>query len=428
MNYELLKKEDNKVTISISVDVDGFKVAVKEAYLKERKHFNMSGFRKGKAPKKVIETQYGEGVFYEEAINIVLNQHYPTVVEELKLDVVDRPDVDVKEINPEVGIVIEATVEVKPEITVENYKGIEVEKIENIVTDDQLNEEIAKVQDQNARIVNLEEGVVQNLDKVDINYKGFLGEEQFDGGTADGHVLEIGSGQFIPGFEEQLIDAKIGTEVEVNVSFPEDYQAENLAGKAVVFKVDINSISRKELPELDDEFAQDISEFDTLEEYKADLKKVMIEQAANADKSALRDKVIEAVADLVDFDIPQGMINTEVDSMMKEFGMQLQHQGLELDKYYEITGSSEKDLKGQMSEDAKMRVKTNLVIENIKGLEKIEASEDDLNEELQKYADAQKMELDKIKKMFEADNFEYIKNTIATRKTVDFLVDNVNYK
>lgn len=428
MKYELLKKEGTKVTISMSVDTEGFNKAVKEAYLKERKRFNIQGFRKGKAPKRMIEAQYGEGVFYEEAINILLNANYPTAVEELGLKVVDRPDVDVKEIGGENGLVLEAIVDVEPEFEMENYKGVEVEKIENPVTDEQVEEELAKVQDQNGRVITVEEGTVENNDVVNINYAGFLGEEQFEGGTAEGHDLTIGSGQFIPGFEEALLGAAVGADVDVNVTFPEEYQAEHLAGQAVVFKVKVNSISRKELPELDDEFAKDVSEFDTFEEYKADLRKTMEEQAANADKAALRDKVIEAVAELVDFDIPQGMVDTETNGMLREFGMQLQYSGLQLDKYYEITGTTEADLREQMAEDAKTRVKTNLVLNKVMETEKVEATEEDLNAEFEKYAEMQKSDVDTIKKMFEADNFEYIKNTIAIRKTVDFLVENAKLK
>jgi len=428
MNYELLKKENNKVTIGMKVDSESFKKANKEAYMNERKKFNIPGFRKGKAPKSVIEKQYGQGVFYEEAVNLLLNEHYPKAIEELKLEVVDRPDVDIKDIDPEKGVVLEATVDVKPEITVANYKGIEVEKIENLVTDEAVQEELERVQDQNGRVVTLEEGSVQDKDVANINYAGFLGEEQFEGGTADGHDLTIGAAQFIPGFEEGLIGAKVGNEVEVNVTFPEDYQAENLAGQAVVFKVTVNSISRKELPTLDDEFATDVSEFDTLEEYKADMKKIMIEQSANADKSAQRDKIIEAVSELVVVELPQGMIEGEVDSMIRDFGMQLQTQGLQLDKYFELTGSTVEDLRGQMAEDAKVRVKTNLVIEEIKELENIEATDEDLNAEFVKYAEMQKSDVESIKKMFESDNFEYIKNTIAIRKTVDFLIENANLK
>jgi trigger factor len=428
MNYELLKKENNKVTVSMTVDAEGFKTAVKAAYMKERGRFNIPGFRKGKAPKRVIETQYGEGVFFEEAINILLNEHYPKAIDELKLDVVDRPDVDIKDINVETGVVLEATVDVKPEIVVENYKGIEVEKIENPVSDEAVEEELKKVQDQNGRLLTLEEGKIQDKDVANINYAGFLGEEQFEGGTADGHDLTIGSGQFIPGFEEQLIGANVGDDVEVNVSFPEEYHAENLAGQAVVFKVKVNSISRKELPELDDEFAKDVSEFDTLDEYKADLKRIMVEQASNADKAAQRDKVIEAIAQTVEVEIPEGMINQEVDHMLRDFGMQLQYQGLQLEQYYQLTNSSEADLRSQMAEDASMRVKTNLVIEKVQELEAIEASEEDLNAEFEKYAEMQKTDVDAIKKMFEQDNFEYIKNTIAVRKTVDFLVENATLK
>lgn len=427
MNYEVLKKENNKVTLSMTVDAEGFKTAVKSAYMKERGRFNIPGFRKGKAPKNIIEKQYGEGVFYEEAINILLNEHYPQAITELNLDVVDRPDVDIKSID-ENGVVLEATVDVKPEITVENYKGVKVEKIENVVTDENIDEELARIQDQNGRVVTLEEGQVQDKDVANINYAGFLGEEQFEGGTAEGHDLTIGSGQFIPGFEDQLIGATVGEETEINVTFPEDYQAEHLAGKEVVFKVKVNSIGRKELPELDDEFAKDVSEFDTLDEYKADLKRIMVEQAENADKAALRDRVIEAVTNLVEVEIPDGMVNTEVDHMLRDFDMQLQYQGLGLSQYFELTNSTEATLRQQMAEDAKVRVKTNLVLDQIKAQESIEATEEDLNAEFEKYAEAQKTDVDSIKKMFEADNFEYIKNTIAVRKTVDFLVDNATVK
>jgi len=428
MNYELLKKENNKVTLSITADVEGFKKALKEAYVRERGQFNISGFRKGKAPKGVIEKQYGESIFFEEAVNILLNELYPKAIEELKLDVVDRPDVDIKSISVTEGVELEATVEVKPEIVVEGYKGIEVDKIENPVTEEAVQEELERVQSQNGRVVTIEEGEVQDKDVANIDYKGFLGEEQFDGGTAEGHDLTIGSGQFIPGFEEKLIGAKMGTEVDVEITFPEEYHAEDLAGQPVVFKVIVNSISRKELPTLDDEFAKDVSEFDTLEEYKADLKKIMVEQAENADKAAQRDKVIEAVSELVEVEIPQGMIDSEVNAMLRDFDMQLQQQGLQLEKYYEITGSTEADLKGQMASDAAVRVKTNLVIDRVQEVEQIEATEDDLNAEFEKYAEMQKSDVDSIKKMFEADNFEYIKNTIAVRKTVDFLLENATLK
>ena len=428
MNYEVLKKENNKVTLTMSVDAEGFKKSVQEAYMKERGKFNIPGFRKGKAPKKVIETQYGTGVFYEEAINLLLNEHYPKAVEALELDVVDRPDIDVKDMDVEKGVLLEATVDVKPEVTVEGYKGVEVEKVENVITDEDVEEELKRVQDQNGRVVTLDEGEVQEGDVVTIDYKGFLGEEQFDGGTAEGHELTIGSGQFIPGFEEQLIGAKMGDDVEVKVTFPEDYRAEHLAGNEVIFKVHVHSISRKELPELDDEFAKDVSEFDTLEDYKADMKKIMVEQAENADKSAQRDKVIEAVTDLVEVEIPEGMIQAEVDHMLKEFSMQLQQQGLGLDQYYSLTQSSEEDLRKQMSEDAKMRVKTNLVLEAIKAKEDFEVTEEELNAEFEKYAEMQKTDVDAIKKIFAQDNYEYIKDTIAMRKTIDFLVEHATMK
>jgi len=428
MNYNLIKKEGNNVSLKIAVTGEEFEVAVKKAYQKEGKKFNLPGFRKGKAPRRIIESQYGAGVFFEEAINILLPEAYGNAVDELKIDPVDRPEIDIESVDKTDGVVITANVVVKPEIKLGEYKGVEVENINVEISDEDVAKEVEAVREQNGRLVTKEEGAVVDGDTANINYAGFLGEEQFEGGTAEGHELVIGSGQFIPGFEEQIVGANVGDDIEVKVSFPEDYNAEHLAGQEVVFKVKVNSIKSKELPELDDEFAKDISEFDTLDEYKNDLKAKMQEQAKNNGEAALRDRIIDAAVANVEIDLPEAMVLTETDQMLREFDYQLKYQGLDLEKYCQFSGTSIDDLKEKMQEDATARVRTSLTLEEIAKAEKVEVSEEDLAEELEKMAEARKSSIDEIKKMFEADNYEYIKSTIVTRKTVDLLVESAKLK
>lgn len=424
MKYEILKKENSEVTIKVTVAAEEFDKAVLAVYNKDKGKFNIPGFRKGKAPKSIIEKQYGEGVFYEDAVNSLLQVHYEKALDELSIEPVARPDIDIEEVAAKTNLVFTAVVTVAPEFELDGYKGIEVEKINSEVTDEMIDTEIEKTRNMNARLVSVTDRPIQNDDTVIIDYKGFVGEHQFDGGTAEDQELVIGSGKFIPGFEEQLIGSNVGNHVHVNVTFPEVYHSQELAGKDATFHVTVKDIKFKELPALDDEFAKDVSEFDTLDAYKASLKAELEVSAAESAKSAQRDKVIDKVAELITVEIPEKMIATEVDGMLKEFDQQLKYQGLSLDQYVQFTGGSFDALKDQMKPDALARVKTSLVIEKVMNQEAIEVTTEDVEAELVKIAEMQKRDIEEIRNLFKQDDFEYLKSNLKSRKTVDFLVDN----
>lgn len=328
MNAELMKKEQNEVTLKITVGKDEFKKANDKAYDKLRGRFNVAGFRKGKAPKKLIEAQYGKGVFFDEAINIVFPEAYSKAIEDLKLDPVDRPELDVEEIGEDKDLVLIAKVTVKPEVKLGEYKGIEVNKIEYTVKEEDVDAKIEEMRNQNSRLVNVEDRAVANDDTAVIDFEGFVDGEAFDGGKGENHSLVIGSGSFIPGFEEQLVGTNVGDEVKVNVTFPAEYHAENLAGKEAVFVVNVKEIKIKEMPELDDEFAKDVSEFDTLEELKNDTKVKLEEAAKKNEEAELRNKAVEKAAEVAEIDIPEAMVDSQVNNMLKDFDQQLQMQGL----------------------------------------------------------------------------------------------------
>lgn len=424
MKYEILKKENSEVTIKVTVAAEEFDKAVLAAYNKDKGKFNIPGFRKGKAPKSIIEKQYGEGVFFEDAVNSLLQVHYEKALDELSIEPVARPDIDIEEVAAKSNLVFTAVVTVAPEFELQGYKGIEVETISTEVTDEMIDAEVEKTRNMNARLVSVTDRPIQNDDTVIIDYKGFVGDHQFDGGTADDQELVIGSGRFIPGFEEQLVGANIGDHVDVKVTFPEVYHSDELAGKDAVFHVTVKDIKFKELPALDDEFAKDVSEFDTLEAYKANLKAELEVSAAESAKAAQRDKVIDKVTELITVEIPEKMIATEVDGMLKEFDQQLKSQGLSLDQYVQFTGGTFDALKEQMKPDALARVKTGLVIEKVMSQEAIEATDEDVEAELAKIAEMQKRDVEEIRNLFKQDNFEYLKSNLKSRKTVDFLVDN----
>lgn len=422
MNYEIVKKENSEVTMKITVSDEAFQKAVQTVYNKSKGKFNIPGFRKGKAPRSIIEKHYGEGVFYEDAVNELLPEHYGIALDTLGVEPVARPDIDIEEIEAGKGLVFTAVVTVTPEFTLEGYKGIEVEKVNAEVTEEMLLEELEKTQNMNARLVSVTDRAVENGDTTIIDYKGFVGEHQFDGGTAEGQELEIGSNKFIPGFEEQLVGAKVGEEVKVTVTFPETYHSEELAGKEAVFIVNVNDIKMKELPALDDEFAKDVSEFDTLEEYKASIKKELEESSKDSAEAAQRDKVIEAVAGLLDVEIPEKMVDGEVDGMLRDFDQQLKYQGLSLEQYIQFTGGKIDDLKVQMRPDALMRVKTGLVIEKVAEQEKLEVNDADIDAEIARIAEIQNKSVEETRKIFEQNDFEYLKENLKSKKAVDFLV------
>lgn len=424
MSYEIVKKENSEITIKATVGKDEFEKAVQQAYNKNKGKFNVPGFRKGKVPRAIIEKQYGEGVFFEDAVNDLLQVHYEKALDALEISPVARPDIDIAEIGKGQDMVFTAVVTVTPEFTLENYKGIEVETISADVTDEMLDAEIEKTRNMNARLVSVTDRPVQDGDTVIIDYKGFVGDDQFEGGTADGQELVIGSGNFIPGFEEQLIGAETGADVDVKVTFPEEYHAEELKGKEAIFKVKVNEIKFKEMPELDDEFAKDVSEFDTLAEYKESIKKELEVSSKESATAAQRDKVIEAVSNLITVEIPEKMVDTEVDGMLREFDQQLRYQGLSLEQYVQFTGGNLDELKNHMREDALARVKTGLVIEKVMEQESIEVTDEDVEQELDKIAEMQSRDKEEIRKLFAQDNYDYLKSNLKSRKTVDFLVDN----
>ncbi|CAH2214700.1 trigger factor [Tepidibacter aestuarii] len=423
MNAELIKKEQNEVTLKITVEKDEFKKANDKAYDKLKGRFNIAGFRKGKAPKKLIEAQYGKGVFFDEAINIVFPEAYSKAIEDLKLDPVDRPELDVEEIGDDKDLVLIAKVTVKPEVKLGEYKGIEIEKIEYTVKEEDVDNKIEEMRNQNSRLINVEDRAVQNDDTAVIDFEGFVDGEAFDGGKGENHNLVIGSGSFIPGFEEQLVGANVGDEVKVNVTFPEEYHAENLAGKEALFVVNVKEIKVKEMPALDDEFAKDVSEFDTLEELKSDVKAKLEEAAKKNEEAELRNKAVEKAAEAAEIEIPEVMVDNQVNNMLRDFDQQLQMQGLNLENYVKFTGMKIEDLKAQMREDAQKRVKTSLVLEAISGKEGIEVSDEELNNEIAQMASMYKMEADKFKETLREQDMDYFKENVVVKKTIDLLVD-----
>ena len=344
-------------------------------------------------------------------------------MDELSLEPVDRPDIDIEDVSKESGLVVKAEVTVKPEVAISEYKNLEVEKVEHTVTDEDVDAELKRSQEMNSRLVSVEDRPVADGDTVTIDYKGFVGDEQFQGGTAENHNLVIGSGQFIPGFEDQLIGAELDSEVDVNVTFPEEYHSEALAGKEAIFKVSVKGIKMKEMPELDDEFAKDTSEFDTMDELKADIRKRLEEAAQTRTENEQKDKVVEAVVAKLEADIPEVMIESETDSMLRDFDFQLRYQGLDLDKYVQFSGTTIDELKDQMKEDAEKRVRTQLAIEAVSKLENIEVTDEDVEKEYEKMAESQNQTVEQVKKMFGKGNIDYLKESILSRKTVDFLVE-----
>ncbi|SHJ82128.1 trigger factor [Tepidibacter formicigenes] len=424
MNSELIKKENNEVTLKITISSEEFEKAVNKAYDKLKGKFNIPGFRKGKAPKKLIEAQYGKGVFYDEAINIVFPEAYTKAVDENNLEPVDRPELDIEEIGNGKDLILSVKVTVKPEVKLGEYKGIEVEKIEYTVKEEDVEARLEEMRNQNARLITVEDRAVQDKDTVIIDFEGFVDGEAFEGGKGENYSLVIGSGTFIPGFEDQLIGANIGDEVKVNVTFPEQYHAENLAGKPAVFEVKVKEIKVKEMPELDDEFAKDVSEFDTLEELKNDIKNKLEETAKNREEAELRNKVVEKATEVCEVEIPEVMIENQINNMLRDFDQQLQMQGLNLQSYIQYTGMKMEDLKSQMREEAQNRVKTSLVLEAISAEEKIEVSDEELNKEMEEMANMYKMELDKFKATIREEDMDYFKENVAVKKTIDMLVEN----
>lgn len=424
MKAELIKKEGNKVTLKITVDNNKFEAAVNKAYNKSRNKYNIPGFRKGKAPRIVIETQYGKGIFYNDAIEILFPEVYPEAIKELDIDPIDNPDLDIEEISKDNGLVMVLNVEVKPEFELGNYKGIEIAKVENTVSDENVDAKLQEMVEKNARLVSVEDKALEDGDTAIIDFEGFENGVAFDGGKGENYNLVIGSNTFIPGFEEQLVGKKAGEEVEVNVTFPEEYHSQDLAGKPVVFNVKINDVKVKELSALDDEFAKDTSEFDSLDELKADVRAKLEEEAKNRADRETRNSVVEKVAENTEIEIPEVMIQHQIDNMLNELNYQLQYQGFGLQQLLEMTGRTMEELREERKEDAKKLVKSSLVLEAITKAEGIEATEEEFKAELEKMASAYNMEVEKIEASLRDADKEDIKGQIKIRKTIDLLVDN----
>lgn len=416
--------EVNTVKLTITVDKDEFGKAMQKSYLKNRRSISIPGFRKGKAPRKVIETHYGEAVFYDDAINEVCPKAYEEALEANEVVPVDQPEWDIENVTGGEELVFTAKVTIMPEVELGEYDGIEINKVEYNVTDEEVQTEINTKLEENARWLELEEGAIENGHRVTMDYDGKVDGEVFDGGSSEGYTLEIGSNQFIPGFEDQMIGLSIDDEEkEVKVTFPEDYQAEDLQSKDAVFSLKIHKVEMKELPELDDEFAQDVSEFDTLDEYRTSIKDDMEKKATDKADGEMRDAAVGAVSANSEVTIPEVMVEKEIDEILRNMEMQMRYQGLNLEQYIQFTGGSLDDLRQQQRDSAYDRVKTQLTLSEIGKVEEIEVTDEDLEAEYKTMAEAYGREVDEIKKQFEA-GAEGLKDSLKARKTIEFIVEN----
>lgn len=419
------KIDTNRVELEVVVDAETFEKGLAAAFKKQSKKISIPGFRKGKAPRAFVEKYFGKEVFYEDAVNALYPDALDEAVKEAGLEVIqDKIDFDVKEVGPQ-GFTFTAALTTKPEVTIENYKGIEAVKKSAEVTDEDIDAEIKKVQERNSRMVTVEDRAAQNDDIAVIDFEGFLDGEPFEGGKGENYSLTLGSGQFIPGFEEQIVGHNTGDEFEVNVTFPEDYQAEELKGKATTFKCKLHEIKMKELPEVDDEFVKDVSEFDTLADYKEDLKKKLAESKEKEAADDLENQLIDKLVELVQGEIPEAMYENKIADSIREFGYRLQSQGLNLDTYMKYTGMDVDQMKEGFRPQAERQVKLRLALEKIAALEELKAGEEDLNQEYQKIAEQYKMEADKIKELIPAAELE---KDICVEKAINLVRDNANIK
>ncbi|MBQ2473451.1 MULTISPECIES: trigger factor [Lachnospira] len=415
-------EEKNMVKLVIESTSEEFEAALNTAYNKNKNKISLPGFRKGKAPRAMVEKMYGKEVFFEDAANEIIPDAYAKAADESGLEIVSQPKIDVTQLEAGKPFVFTATVALKPEVELGTYKGIEVSKTEVEATDADVEEELKRVQDQNARIVSVEDRAVKDGDQTVIDFEGFVDGEAFEGGKGENYSLTIGSHSFIDNFEEQLIGMNVGDEKDVNVTFPEEYHAENLKGKAATFKVKINEIKEKQLPELDDDFAQDVSDFDTLAEYKDDLKKKITERKENQAKAVKEDEAIAKLIEDSKMDIPEAMVETQVNRMAQDFAQRLQAQGLSLDQYFQYTGATADSLVDEMKPEALKRIKSRLVLEAVVKAENIEATEEEFQAELEKMASQYGMDVAQIKDIMGDYETQQIKEDLAVTKAVELIV------
>lgn len=423
MSLQVEKLEKNMAKLTIEVSAEDLDKAMEKAYQKQKSRISLPGFRKGKAPRKMIESMYGKGVFMEDAVNSLVPQEYTKALGECDLEIVSQPEINVTQMEPGKALIFTADVAVKPEVTLGDYKGVEVPKSEIAVTDEEVDDEVKKEQDKNARTVAVEDRAAANGDITTIDFEGFVDGVAFDGGKGTDYALTLGSGTFIPGFEDQLVGANTGDHVEVKVTFPEEYQAKELAGKEAVFQCDVKKIETKEVPELDDEFAKDVSEFDTLAEYKEDVKKKLTEKKEKEARTAKENAAVDKAIENAQMDIPELMTKTECRQMMDDFSRRMQQQGLSMEQYFQFTGQSMDKMMEDMKPQALKRIQTRLVLEKVAEAENIQPSEEEITEEIQKMADAYKMEADKIREAIGESGLEQMKKDMAVQKAVTVIAD-----
>ena len=423
MSLQVEKLEKNMAKLTIEVSAEDLEKAMQAAYQKAKGRITLPGFRKGKAPRKMIEQMYGKGIFLEDAANALIPEHYSKALEECDLEIVSQPEIDVTQAEPGKAFIFTAEVAVKPEVTLGEYKGVEVPKSETEVTDEDVEAELKKEQEKNSRTINVEDRAAQLNDIVTIDFEGSVDGVPFDGGQATEYPLTLGSNTFIPGFEDQLVGAKVGDDVDVKVTFPEEYQAKELAGKEAIFKCAVKKIEAKELPELDDDFAKDVSEFDTLAEYKEHVKTNLVEKKENEAKHAKEDAAVDKIIENAQMDIPEAMLETQCRQMLDDFSRRMQSQGLSMDQYFQFTGMSAEKMMEDMKPQALKRIQTRLVLEKVAEVENIQPTEEEVNEEISKMAEAYKMEADKLKELLGERELEQMKKDMAVQKAVTLVAD-----
>ncbi len=428
MSVQVENLEKNMAKLTIELPAEELEKAMQAAYMKEKNKISIPGFRKGKVPRQMIEKMYGPEIFFEDAANALISQSYPKAVDESGIEIVSRPDIDITQIEKGKAFIYTAEVAVKPEVTLGEYKGITVTKVDTAVTEDELQDAVAKERESNARTVTVEDRAIEDGDTAVIDFEGFVDGTAFEGGKGENHSLVIGSHSFIDNFEEQLIGKNTGDELEVNVTFPEEYHAPELAGRPAVFKVKINEIKMEELPELDDEFAQDVSEFDTLEEYKEDVKKNLAERKAADARRTQEDEAVQKIVENSQMEIPEAMVNTQAESMIDDFANRIAQQGLSLEQYAQFTGTTVEQMLDQMKPDALKRIQSGLVLEAIAVKEDIQVSEEDVEAEIGKMAEMYGMEADKMKEWLGDSEKENLKKDIAVQKAVELIMEHVEEK
>ena len=423
MSLQVEKLEKNMAKLTIEASAEDFEKAIQKVYLKARGKINIPGFRKGKAPRKLIEKMYGTGVFYEDAANDLIPTAYAEALKDCDLEIVSRPEINVTQIEAGKPFIFTAEVAVKPEVTLGEYKGVEVEKSDVEVTEEDINKEVDKERENNSRTIDVDDRAVESGDIIKLDFDGSVDGVPFAGGKAENYTLTIGSGSFIPGFEDQLIGTKIGEEKDVTVTFPEDYHEKSLAGKEAVFKCKVNAISVKELPDADDEFASEVSEFETLAEYKEDIKKKLTEKKEKAARAKKEAQAIEKAVENATMEIPDAMIDTQVQSMMEDFARRMQSQGLSLEQYFQFTGMDVKKMHDQMKPEALKRIQNSLVLEAVAKAENIEISDEKVDEEIAKMAEAYKMEVEKLKGIIGDSERDQMKKDLAVQAAADLIAD-----